>query len=101
MDEDDTVDGVPSSPGVVDPIQQRTDDIKYPAWQPELRAVMLEIDPEKVQERLAIAEAAMAKRLSEITAPEGKPERRALEAEAEALKLALNEILSQHPGLEK
>ena len=42
---EDTVDGVASSPDVADPIQERTDDIKYPTWQPECRAVMLEIDP--------------------------------------------------------
>jgi hypothetical protein len=98
---DDTVDGVASSPGVADPIQQRTDDIKYPTWQPECRAVMLEIDPIKVQEKLAAAEAAMAKRLPQITAPEGHPERRALKAEGEALRSAVDEILSQHPDLDK
>ena len=98
---DDTVDGVASSPDVADPIQERTDDIKYSTWQPECRAVMLEIDPIKVQEKLAAAEAAMAKRLLQITQSQGYPERRALKAEGEALKLALDEILSQHPDLNK
>ena len=98
---DDTVDGVTSSPGVADPIQQRTDDIKYPTWQPECRAVMLEIVPIKVQEKLAAAEAAMAKRLPQITEPDGQPERRAMKAEGEALELALDEILTQHPDLNK
>jgi hypothetical protein len=97
----DTVDGAPSSPGVADPIQQRTDDIKYPAWQPECRAVMLEIDPIKVKEKFAAAEVAMAKRLRQITESDGYAEREALEEEREALELALNEILSQHPNLKK
>ena len=99
--DDDSIDGVASSPDVADPIQQRTDDIKYPAWQPECRAVMLEIVPTKVHEKLAAAEAAMAKRLPEITESEGHPERRALKAEGEALKLALDGILAQHPDLNK
>ena len=98
---DDTVDGAPSSPGVADPIQQRTDDIKYPTWQPECREVMLEIDPIKVKEKVAAAEAAMAKRLLQITELDGHAERRALEAERQALKLALDEIRSQHPDLNK
>jgi hypothetical protein len=98
---DDTVDGAPSSPGVADPIQQRTDDVKYPAWQPKCRAVMLEIDPIKVKEKFAAAEAAMAKRLRQITESDGHAERRALQAEHEALELALDEILSQHPDLKK
>lgn len=97
----DSVDGAASSPDVADPIQQRTDDIKYPAWQPECRAVMLEIVPTKVQEKLAAAEAAMAKRLPEISASEDHPERRALRAQGEALKLALDEIVSQHPDVGK
>jgi hypothetical protein len=98
---DDTVDGVASSPDVADPIQERTDDIKYSTWQPECRAVMLEIDPIKVQERHAAAEAAMAKRLPQITASEGQPERRAMKAQGEALNLALDETPSQHPDLNK
>ena len=98
---EDTVDGVASSPDVADPIQERTDDVKYSTWQPECRAVMLEIDPIKVQEKLAAAEAAMAKRLPQITASEGQPERRAMKAQGEALKLALDETLSQHPDLNK
>lgn len=98
---DDTVDGVASSPDVTDPIQERTGDIKYSTWQPECRAVMLEIDPIKVQEKLAAAEAAMAKRLPQIAASEGQPERRAMKAQGEALKLALDETPSQHPDLNK
>jgi hypothetical protein len=97
----DTVDGAASSPGVADPIQQRMDDIKYPTWQPECQKVMLEIDPIKVKEKFAAAEAAMAKRLLQITQSQSYPERQALKAEGEALKLALDEIQSQHPDLKK
>ena len=103
MQIDDTVDGAPSSPGVADPIQDRTDDIKYPAWQPECQAVMLEIDPVKVKEKFAVAEAAMARRLRQIAESEsgGQTERLALQAERKALELALDEILSHHPELKK
>jgi hypothetical protein len=98
---DDTVDGAPSDPDVADPIQQRTDDVRYPAWQPECRAVMLEIDPIKVREKFIAAEAAMAKRLRQITESDGHAERRALQEEREALEVALDEILKQHPDLKK
>jgi hypothetical protein len=98
---EDTVDGVASSPDVADPIQERTDNIKYPTWQPECRAVMLEIDPIEVQEKLAAAEAAMAKRLPQITASESQPERRALKEQGEALELAVDKIPSQHPDVNK
>lgn len=98
---EDTVEGAPSNPGLSDPIQQRTDDIKYPAWQPECRAVMLEIDPIKAQEKFVAAEATMAERLLQIASPEDEPERRALIAEREALKLAFDEILSKDPDLNK
>ena len=97
---DDTVDGVASDPGVADPIQQRTDDVRYPTWQPECRAVMLEIVPIKVQEKLAAAEAAMAERLPQIMTSEGHPERRALLSEAKALNLALDAIRRQYPTLD-
>jgi hypothetical protein len=73
---------------VLHPIPQQTDDIKYPTWQPECRAVMLEIVPIKVEERLAAAEAAMAKRLPEITTSEGVPERRALKSQGEGFKVS-------------
>ena len=62
---------------------------------------MLEIVPIKVQEKRAAAEAAMAKRLPQITEPEGHAERRAMKSEGEALELALDGILTQHPNLNK
>lgn len=98
---EDTVDGAPSSPGVADPTQERTDTIRYPAWQPECRAVMLEIDPRKVKEKYAVAATAMAKRAAQLTTPDDDPECRALKEEGLALKLALDEIMAQHPDLNK
>jgi hypothetical protein len=97
---DDTIDGVASDPGVTDPIQQRADDVRYPTWQPECRAVMLEIVPIRIQEKLAAAEAAMAERLPQIMTSEGYPERRALLSEAKALNLALDAIRRQYPTLD-
>ena len=97
----DTVDGAPSSPGVADPIQEREDKVRYATWQPEVRAVMLEIDPAKVREKFAVAEAAMAKRLRHITETTDHAERRQLEEERQALEQALQEIVAQHPELKK
>ena len=101
MSDEDTVDGAPSAPGVADPIQERMDAVRYPTWQPEARAVLLESDPTKVQAKLTIAEAAMAKRLKELSASEDKSERRALIEERQALELALDEIRARYPHLIK
>jgi hypothetical protein len=97
----DSVDGAPSGPGVADPIQERMDDIKYPTWQPDCRAVMLEIEPTKVREKFAVAEAAMAKRLGQLASPADELERQTLISERDALTLAVDEILAKHPELKK
>ena len=62
---------------------------------------MLEIIPTKIHEKVAAAEAAMAKRSPQITSSEEHPERRALKVQGEALRLALTEIRTQHPDLKQ
>ena len=85
-----------------DPIQNRPESIKYPEWQPECRAVMLETDPVKVREKFKVAEEAMAQRALELkTSEDDLEERAALQEEREAMEVALAEILSQHPELKK
>ena len=85
-----------------DPIQNRPDCIKYPAWQPECRAVMLETDPSKVREKFKVAEETMAQRALELqNSEEDLEERAALQEEREAMEVALAEILAQHPELQK
>jgi hypothetical protein len=41
-------------------------DFKFPAWEPEYKAALLEVDPAKVPERVAAAEAAMRQRMRAI-----------------------------------
>src|SRR5580704_11540281 len=67
-------------------------DVKYATWQPECRAVMLEIVPTKIHEKVAAAEAAMAKRLPQITSSEDHPERRVSTVQGEALRLAVTQL---------
>jgi hypothetical protein len=87
---------------VSDPIQERLEAIKYPAWQAECRAVMLETDPVKIKHKFIIAEAAIAKRSVELGSSElDLEERQAMNEEREAMELALAEILAKHPELDK
>ena len=41
-------------------------DLPYPAWQPEYKAALLELDPKKLLERVQAAEAAIFNRLQEL-----------------------------------
>jgi len=95
---------------VADPIANSTpppsptnDDILYPDWQPECRAVMIEIDPTLVTEKLAVAEAAIAKRTAQLKAlhtPEDDAEVIALKEEGAAMRAAVADVLA-HPDLKK
>lgn len=85
-----------------DPIQDRIDTIKYPAWQAECRAVMLETEPAKIKEKFIAAEAAIARRAVELNdSEEDLEERQALNEERAAMEVALAEILAHHPELKK
>jgi len=41
-------------------------DFKFPAWEPEYNAALLEVDPAKLPERVAAAETAMRQRMRAI-----------------------------------
>lgn len=45
--------------------------VLYPEWQNEYQAALLELDPEKLSERIAAAEAAISKRLQAISQNSG------------------------------
>ena len=74
--------------------------IHYPEWQPECRAVMLELDPVKVKEKFALAEQAIAARAEQLTTLGDDTERQAMQEEELRMKAALAEIMKQHPELE-
>ena len=58
-------------------------DVSYPAWQPEYKAALLELDPKKLRERVQAAEEAIFNRLQELAqnsnSQENKAERQAIE----------------------
>jgi hypothetical protein len=54
--------------------------IKYPRWEPEFRAALLEPDREKLLERIELAEAAIFRRIQGLSASANdRDERRAIE----------------------
>jgi hypothetical protein len=54
--------------------------IKYPQWEPEFRAALLEPDREKLLERIELAEAAIFSRIQGLSASANdREERRAIE----------------------
>ena len=93
----------PAWPGdgpLAEPSFQPTENIRYPTWQPEVRAVMMEIEPEKVKEKIALAEKAMAARAKQLTGPDDRPELRAMEQEGRDMRLAIADVLAD-PGVKK
>jgi len=85
---------------MADPTPLPTEDVKYPTWEPEVRAVMLEIDAVKVKEKVAAAELAMTKRTQQLKSPDDDVELHAIKNETLKLKTVLAE-LAQHPELKK
>lgn len=91
---------IPGDGPLAEPSFQPTNDIRYPTWQPEVRAVMMEIDPEKVREKIALAERAMAARAKELTGPDDRAELHAMEREGQDMRLAIADVLAD-PGVKK
>ena len=61
--------------------------IRYPAWQNEYQAALLELDPKTLLERIHTAEAAMFRCLQELVQSSDNPE-------TEAEQLAIQDALS-------
>jgi hypothetical protein len=66
-------------------------EIRYPAWQNEYQAALLELDPKKLLERVHAAETAIFNRLQELAqspnSPDQKAERQAIEDALSGLKV--------------
>lgn len=91
---------IPGDGPLAEPDFQPTEDIPYPSWQREVRAVMIEIDPEKVKEKMALAEKAMAARAGQLREPDDHDEILAMEEEGQGMRLAIAEVLAD-PGVKK
>jgi hypothetical protein len=70
---------------------QGTEDIEYPEWQNIFQEALLELNRERLKERVAAAEAAIARRLQSISQ----------ERDSEAERLALADALSSLRILKK
>jgi hypothetical protein len=61
-------------------VEEPSDDLKYPDWQRPLQAALLEFDPQKLEETIATAEAAISARLDLLSrAPDNDNERLAIQ----------------------
>jgi len=73
-------------------------DLPYPAWQPEYRAALLEVDPKKLLELVHAAEGAIFNRLQELAqssdSPDNKAERQAIQDALSNLRVLQREKLS-------
>jgi len=68
--------------------------ILYPEWQNELRAALLELDREKLRERIATAGAAIFKRLQAISHdPNHITERQTIEDALTSLRVLKRDVL--------
>jgi hypothetical protein len=68
--------------------------ILYPEWQNEFRGALLELNREKLRERIATAEAAIFKRLQAISHdPDHAAERQAIEDALASLRVLKRDVL--------
>jgi hypothetical protein len=75
--------------------------VLYPEWQNEYRAALLELDRQKLSERVTAAEAAIYKRLQTISQnSDHQAERQAIQDAMAALRLLMKERLN-FPDWEK
>jgi hypothetical protein len=66
--------------------------LRYPGWQGEYRAALLELDPGTLLARVAAAETAILVRLPAITqSPEGRSERQVIEDSLRFLRILKRE----------
>ena len=75
--------------------------ILYPDWQQEYQVALLELDPQKLSERIANAETAIFKKLQDIAqSPNHEAERQAIEDALASLRTLKTENLG-FPDWEK
>jgi hypothetical protein len=69
--------------------------LRYPEWQRPYQAALLELDPKKRAEHVAEAEAAIFKRLQQLSqSPDGETERQVIEGAICALKILKRDSLN-------
>jgi len=69
-------------------------EILYPHWQNEYRAALVELDPEKLSERVAAAETSIYKRLQQISqGSDHLAERQAIEDAVAGLRILKRDSL--------
>jgi len=87
-------------PGVAEP-ESPSPQVLYPDWQQEYQAALLELDPQKLSERIANVEAAIFKKLQAISqSPNHVAERHAIDDALAGLRTLKKENLG-FPDWEK
>jgi hypothetical protein len=70
-------------------------DSKFPEWEPQYRAALLEVDPAKLLERVAAAEVAIRRRMQAIFGrADGDAERQAIGKALSALSVLKQTVFS-------
>ena len=79
-------------------LNDNTSIFKYPDWQKTVQAALTELDKERLQQKMPIAETAIFQRMQELAkSQEDHAERIALEEASRALLVVKKEIL-KYPG---
>lgn len=71
---------------------------KYPQWQKPLQAALIELDQQRLKEKVAEAEAAIVQRLQELGDSTDSTEERQALATASSSLLALQKMVLEYPG---
>ncbi len=72
-----------------------TQDLRFPDWQSEYESALLEVDPQKLPERVRAAEAAIFLRQQALVqSPDGRAEREAIEDAMRTLRVIQTDKLN-------
>jgi hypothetical protein len=81
-------------------LDDKVSSLRYPEWQKAVQAALMEIDLERLRQKVADAELAIFQRLQELaSSPDGSGERSALDDASRALLVVKKETL-KYPGWE-
>jgi hypothetical protein len=78
-----------------DPLVRHSSTLRYPEWQRPYQAALLELDPKKLAKHMEEAEAAIFKRLQQLSQSQGgQVEREVIEGAISALKILKRDSLN-------
>jgi hypothetical protein len=79
-------------------MEPEKDGLKYPRWQEPLQAALIELDQQRLPEKVAAAETAIVQRLQELADSADSTEERQALATASSSLLTLQKMVLKYPG---